>query len=238
MAGPILVPCLALLRTEVNTLAPARDKGADGWIGDAAHRKVSSDHNPDETGKTPHEDADNVDEVHALDVDATGPWPAGKDLTWMVETIRGRALRGLEDRLQYIIWQHRIASKDTGWGWHGYTGTDPHTGHAHFSAVYTSAQEADVRPWGLLAPARPALVGLDGYALPVLEPGADDADDAGYHSVARAQQLLGWLGHDVGAVDGVYGPRTVAAVKALVGGTGRKIDLPVWVKLYGLSKVG
>jgi hypothetical protein len=31
-----------------------------------------------------------------------------------------------------------------------YTGTSAHTEHAHFSARYTTAQESDTSPWGLL----------------------------------------------------------------------------------------
>ncbi|RSM41509.1 hypothetical protein DMB66_55895 [Actinoplanes sp. ATCC 53533] len=57
------------LRSEFNALAPRRDKSSDGSIGDTAHSQSSSDHNPDETGNTPSEDADSINEVHAIDVD-------------------------------------------------------------------------------------------------------------------------------------------------------------------------
>lgn len=77
---------------------------------------------------------------------------------------------------------------------------------------------------------------LDGYALPVLKQGADDAEDDGWNWVVRAQTLLAWLGHYTGAADGQYGPKTTAAVKALGFGDGNVIDRPVWAKLYGLSK--
>lgn len=242
MTGPVLVPCLVALRTEINTLAPSRDKGADGWIGNEEHQQESSDHNPDDTPgvRTPYTDADRVAEVHAIDIDATGPWPPGKDLDWIVETIRGRHLRGFDDRLQNVIYRKRIASKSWGWTWHDYTGADPHTGHAHFSAVYTTTQEADARPWGVLAGARRLLrmEDLDGFGLPVLHQGDDDADLDGYDRVRRAQQILTWLGRYVGEPDGAYGPKTAAAVKALGFGDGRTIDRSVWVKLYGLSRIG
>jgi hypothetical protein len=149
-ASWVLVPCLVTLRAEFNTLAPARDRGADGSIGDAAHAQESSDHNPDETGKTPYSDADNINEVHAVDIDSTGPWPTGRDLDSRVEVIRLRHQSGTDDRLQNIIYRARIASRSWGWTWRAYTGASQHFDHAHFSARYTTAQESDTRPWGVL----------------------------------------------------------------------------------------
>ena len=65
----IRTPCMDSLWDEFDALSPGRDRASDGWIGDAAHRSRSSDHNPDETGVTPQEDADDIDEVRAVDVD-------------------------------------------------------------------------------------------------------------------------------------------------------------------------
>ena len=146
----VLVPCLVVLRQEFNTLAPGRDLGADGSIGDTAHQQESSDHNPDETGRTPYSDADDINEVHAIDVDSTGPWPAGRDLAAAVEIIRTRHQVGKDDRLQNIIYQGKICSRTWGWTWRLYTGLSQHYDHAHFSARYTTAQEGDTRPWGIL----------------------------------------------------------------------------------------
>lgn len=148
--GPILVPCLVALRAEFNLVAPGRDKRSDGWIGDRAHALNSSDHNGDESGRTPYEDADFVDEVHGLDVDDTGPWPEGP--AWFdrqVEKVRARHATGLDDRLQNIIRNRRIASRSWGWEWRPYSGSNPHTEHAHFSARYTTAQETDESSWGV-----------------------------------------------------------------------------------------
>lgn len=148
MAGPILVPCLVALRAEFNAAAPGRDKRSDGWVGDRGHALAVSDHNPDESGRTPFSDADNVDEVHGLDVDRTGPWPGGE--TWFdasIEYIRARHMTGADDRLQNIIWRGRIASRSWGWGWRPYTGQNQHHEHVHFSARYTTAQENDTTRW-------------------------------------------------------------------------------------------
>lgn len=147
MAAPFLVACLVALRTEFNLLAPHRDKGADGWIGDRAHQQEVSDHNPDETGRTPFEDADSLNEVHAIDIDKD--LGSGLDLDVYVERIRLAQLTGRDDRLQNIIWREHIASRSWGWTWRPYTGPSKHFDHAHFSARYTTAQESDTSPWGV-----------------------------------------------------------------------------------------
>lgn len=149
MASWILVPCLRSLQNEFNELAPARDRASDGAIGNAPHAAGTSDHNPDETGRTPTKDADSINEVHAIDTDADLRKP-GWTMQRAVNIIVGRHRRGEDDRLQNVIWNRRIASRSWGWTWQDYTGPSPHTEHAHFSARYTTAQEQDTRPWGLL----------------------------------------------------------------------------------------
>ncbi|MBB4760752.1 hypothetical protein ACFQFC_31875 [Amorphoplanes digitatis] len=144
-----LVPCLVTLRNEFNRLAPNRDKASDGSVGDTSHAANSSDHNPDETGRTPQDDGDRRNEVHAIDVD-DHLHKAGWDMERCVEIIVARHREGNDDRLQNIIYNRRIWSRSWGWTARPYTGTSPHTEHAHFSARYTTAQESDTSPWGLL----------------------------------------------------------------------------------------
>lgn len=152
MSAWVLVPCLVSLRAEFTAVAPRRDRSSDGAIGDGAHNS-SSDHTPDEDSAILRDhDADSKNEVHALDIDSSGPWPGGP--AWFdaaVHRIVDRHRRGEDDRLQYVIWNRQIANRDIGnWKWRPYTSTkDPHTGHAHFSARYTTAQEQDTRPWNL-----------------------------------------------------------------------------------------
>lgn len=149
MASWSLVPCLRALRDEFNDLAPGRDKRSDGSVGDLAHQDRPSDHNPDETGETPYEDADSTNEVHAVDIDMSGPWPPGMSFDLAVKEVVDRHRRGLDDRLQNVIWNGRIASRTWGWTWREYTGSNGHHEHGHFSARYTSRQEADTSPWGV-----------------------------------------------------------------------------------------
>jgi hypothetical protein len=146
----ILVQCLVALRGEFNRLSPNRDKTSDGSIGDTAHAASSSDHNPDETGATPYEDSDSINEVHAIDVDSSGPWPAGITFQDILDRIVAEHRAGRDDRLQNIIYNRRIISRSWNWSeWRAYTGANAHTQHGHFSARYTTAQEADTSAWGV-----------------------------------------------------------------------------------------
>jgi hypothetical protein len=155
MSAWTLVPCLVALRGEFNAVSPKRDKGADGSIGDSSHTSTS-DHTPDEDSDALRDhDPDSKNEVHALDIDSSGPWP---EPGWFDRTIKELVAREKAEyesatvvgRLKYVIWNRRIAERSNGWAWRAYTLADPHTNHAHFSARYTTAQENDTRPWGVL----------------------------------------------------------------------------------------
>jgi hypothetical protein len=160
MAAWTLIPCLVALRGEFNAVAPGRDKGADGAIGDSSHTS-SSDHTPDEDSDVLRDhDADSKNEVHALDIDSDGPWPDGSGREaggWFDRTIRAIATREREEylspdvygRLQYIIWRGRIISRSWGWSEWRTRSQNDHYDHAHFSARYLTRTEADTRPWGV-----------------------------------------------------------------------------------------
>jgi hypothetical protein len=170
-----LIPCLVALRDEFNEVAPRRDKGADGAIGDSSHTS-SSDHTPDEDSDVLRDhDADSKNEVHAIDIDCTGPWPDGRGGqadAWFDRKIRAIAVQERAEfqsatvygRLQYIIWRGQIISRSWEWSqWRDYTGPSAHFDHAHFSARYLTRTEADTRSWDVAAavpkpPAAPAPV--------------------------------------------------------------------------------
>lgn len=138
MATPYLVTCLVELRSEFNGINQKRDKGADGWIGDAAHQNEVSDHNPDSTGR-----------VLALDIDSSGPWPVEFDT--YVNNIVDRQNDGYDTRLEYVIWNRRIASRSNGWNWVKYTGSnDPHINHAHFSARHDHTGNTSGKTWAFI----------------------------------------------------------------------------------------
>jgi hypothetical protein len=149
MTDPILIACLVQLRAEFNAIAPARDKTSDGWIGDTAHQAEVSDHNPDETGNVPIHDADSINEVHAVDVDSTGPWPFDGGMETIVQHLLARCRSGAETRLRYLIYRRRTWSASSSWVEKAYTGASPHEEHAHFSASYNTGKEASTASWHL-----------------------------------------------------------------------------------------
>lgn len=157
MTSWVVVPDLLSLRAEFDQLAPHRDRGADGTIGDTAHKARSSDHNPDDTAgsKVPHSDTDKIPEVHALDVDSTGPWPEGMTMARSFNLLRLKMMgMGTRAPLAFLIFDRQIAEYPS-WKIGPYDGTDPHTGHLHASSRYGSGAtvsnpETYSGPWGLL----------------------------------------------------------------------------------------
>ena len=115
-----LAPLIARIRQEVNAKFPNRDKASDGTIGDADHRKRTSDHNP---WVPPPEGG----YVTAADIDASGG--VAKDLIdWIAEN--------KPEWLKYMIFNRKIMAGDDGpspWRWRSYNGSNPHTSHGHIS---------------------------------------------------------------------------------------------------------
>ncbi|MCM4079662.1 hypothetical protein [Paractinoplanes hotanensis] len=109
----IVVPCLLRLRDEFDDLAPHRDKREEGTIGDENHDSTS-DHTPDEQSRhLKHKDADNRNEVHALDIDADLRLPGlpGRGMETAVQFLLARCRSGAETRLRYIIFNRRKVSR-------------------------------------------------------------------------------------------------------------------------------
>jgi hypothetical protein len=126
-----VAPCLRTLFAEINTIAPGRSKATDGTIGDSAHQQRKSDHNPDQGGV-----------VRAIDV--THDPAGGADMAVIAERLRLRR----DPRAKYVIFNRRIASKNTDWVWRKFTGTNPHTKHMHVSVV-ADARANETTSWGL-----------------------------------------------------------------------------------------
>ena len=134
---------LLTLRDEVNQAAPQRSKASDGTIGDAAHCRRQSDHNPWVRDG-------NIGVVTAMDI--TDDVPHGCSANSIAESIRSRR----DARVKYIIWNRRIANSSSigtnpPWVWRDYTGSNPHTQHIHISVKsdkpnYDSTAEWQVEP--------------------------------------------------------------------------------------------
>lgn len=180
-----LARSLDRLRAQINATYPNRKKTSDGWIGDAAHRARPSDHNPNAAGV-----------VTALDI--THDPANGVDAGALAERLRTSG----DPRIKYIISNHRIAN--SGQPWRKYTGSNPHTLHVHISVAASAKLYDDDRDWligGAKVPANPAPTPAP-VARPLLKRGSKGAP------VRELQKLL------LITVDGDFGPKTQAAVKA------------------------
>lgn len=108
-----IAPSLKVLRDQINKAYPKRNKASDGVIGDAAHAKTASDHNPNAQGV-----------VCAFDI--THDPSNGFDADKFAETQR----KNPHPNLKYMVWNKRICSRKYGWTWRPSSG---HTSHIHVS---------------------------------------------------------------------------------------------------------
>jgi hypothetical protein len=109
-----LAAAAVTLRDQVNKRYPRRDRASDGTIGDQAHRRRISDHNPDKSGY-----------VMALDLDEDG-WPAHKFADQLIEYVRTSG----DKRIRNVVYEGRVASgtySNKLWVWR----KAPSLGHKH-----------------------------------------------------------------------------------------------------------
>lgn len=132
---PRIPPSIVALLDEANRRHPNRSKVSDGTVGDAAHRRRSSDHNPDDDGW-----------VHAVDL--THDPDHGLDAHQWVRGVVARR----DPRVAYVISQAKIASSSPvaghrAWAWRPYSGANPHNQPAHVSIRHTDAARNDTSSW-------------------------------------------------------------------------------------------
>lgn len=182
-----LAKSLEKLRSQINEAYPNRSKVSDGTIGDAAHSSRTSDHNPNPSGV-----------VCAIDI--THDPKSGVDAGRMAETIR---LSG-DKRIKYLISNGRISNPTiSGGAWRKYTGKNPHNHHFHLSVKgdYDSTAPWDIGG-GTDIPAILRDTASPYIAKPLLKRGSKG------DAVRELQTILKIT------VDGDFGPKTEAAVKA------------------------
>ena len=124
---------LEVLRYQINSAYPGRNKASDGLIGDTAHAATKSEHNPDANGV-----------VRALDI--THDPAHGVDCGRILDAI----IASRDSRVLYVIWNKRICSAvKQPWVWRPYTGSNPHTKHFHMSVVERPSVYDDEAPWAI-----------------------------------------------------------------------------------------
>lgn len=138
--GWVKVKWIPRLFAAFDALWPNRNHAQDGTIGDTAHQSSPSGHNPDDTpGSRPErEDADNIPEVRAADVDARGV-----NMQAVIDAIV--ADPNERKRFIYIIFNGYIWSASNNWRKAKYNGDDQHTTHGHFSG--DPNYDEDARPF-------------------------------------------------------------------------------------------
>lgn len=134
-ASPRIAGSLDMLRLQIDTVWPGRNKSGDGWIGDAAHQSRKSDHNPwviDSKGNKV---------VTALDI--THDPKTGVDCNRLAKFLQ------LDPRVKYLIWNGQIFNPQKNPKWQKYKGTNPHSHHIHISVLATESRYDDRDPWSL-----------------------------------------------------------------------------------------
>ena len=132
---------LLTLRSQINQMAPNRDRRSDGTIGDAAHRTRDSDHNPWVADG-------NLGIVTAMDITND---PAGG---CSADRLASAFQAGRDKRVKYVIWNRRIMSAQSingaaPWEWRAYSGHNPHDKHLHISILPDKGLYDSTAAWNL-----------------------------------------------------------------------------------------
>lgn len=194
-------PVLDQMVRDVNNRWPKRDHKSDGWIGDAAHQKRKSDHNPDWSSRPP-------GVVRAEDFDNDGVH---------VPTLLAGLL--LHPATRYVIYQRKI--------WHRDRKMKPavYKGVAHLEHLHDSIQPGTERSTSHLPLVSTVPNWGAGVRAGLPRSGASRECQAYLNAYGAALVLDGDFGpasekalrafqHRHGlTVDGIAGPRTLAKMR-------------------------
>lgn len=192
------------LMSQLNTMFPDRDKESDGWIGDLAHSKRKSDHNPWL------KDGKGTPVVTGQDID--------KDISATVTTsdLLKVFLKNKDPRIKYIIFNGKIYQRKNGFIPENYTGPNAHKHHLHLSVAKEESLFDNTNAWL-----------LDFQNIPLGVPAKEDEiykKGSKGTKIEEIQQRLGKLGFFAHEVDGDFGTFTELAVKRFQKSKGLKDD--------------
>lgn len=200
-------------------------------IGDASHASRDSEHNPEPAGSLPGEDLGEVDAADFM----IGHGVTHEDL----QDLRDQLIAHRDPRLWYVIWNHKITSSTTQpWVERNYSGKDQHTDHVHVSVNDKFDKNTADWKWEADVAKQWTYTDLPKAKLPSLKFGDDDAAFDGYNQVHRAMFMLNYVDGGKTAdldVDGIYGAKMRAKVKAVLGGDGSKISATQLAGLLGIT---
>lgn len=200
---------LLKLREQVNAIWPNRDRRSDGEVGDLAHSKRKSDHNPNAAGV-----------VTALDIDRElGGQPDGSNAGDTVAVLVAKLQASRDPRIKYLIWNAQITLPGDISKWKPYHGANAHKHHCHISVSSDPKLYDDAGEWDLSGTA----------TVPVNHPGTT--------TIAHPQIQFGVRGPQVGIlqnaltargfnvkVDNDFGRATEKAVKEFQHSKGLAVD--------------
>jgi peptidoglycan hydrolase-like protein with peptidoglycan-binding domain len=188
-----LAPSLSILQAQLNKRWPNRKK-PDGTIGDTAHKRRKSSHNPNRRGSVNGIDISNEGIEVAAVIKAAMKHPS----TW------------------YVISQGFIYSRTYGFAKRRYTGSNPHNSHIHISILDTVKAENSTELWfSLVNPAPKPKPKVSSFPLPAGEYFSRNGKGKSHNgkrnpkdrdNVKRIQKFLG------SKVTGYYGPITASKV--------------------------
>jgi hypothetical protein len=114
----------AQIREQIDDSFIDRDRTSDGTVGDLRHQMRASSHNPDpKTGV-----------VRGIDIDRDLMGKKKPDLMPdLADQIRLYAKSDPAKRIEYIIFDSKIASAKKAWAWRPYDGINKHNHHCHIS---------------------------------------------------------------------------------------------------------
>jgi peptidoglycan hydrolase-like protein with peptidoglycan-binding domain len=190
-----LAKSLETLRAQVNAKYPTRSKQSDGSIGDEKHASRSSDHNPWVKDGS-------MGIVTAIDI--THDPEDGFDSYAFADML----LKNRDARVKYIISNGRIGAGSEGpspWAWRKYSGSNKHNHHVHISVKSDKSFYDDASDWKIDGMAAPVIAG---YVKP--NPTLRRGSKGDLVELLQSRLKL--------TVDGIFGPATEAAVKAMQAG--------------------